>query len=114
MSDENTGEIKFSHNWNNKLNCRCFTSIKMTDKYNLGELYKVYYKDRLIGTAKIRAINKLPISKITEAMAYIEAGMSKAELLKIIGTDIVGVNEQTIILHLTLEMLQRREFLENK
>lgn len=44
MSGTTTRSIKFSYNWNQKLNCKAFTTIRIHNdgKYVVGEIYNVY------------------------------------------------------------------------
>jgi len=42
------GEIKFSQNWNGKLHCKYWTTIRLwnQNKYKAGGLYRIYWKER--------------------------------------------------------------------
>lgn len=57
--DKIMNQIKFSHNWNNKLNCNIFTTIRADtlNKYH-------YYKDKVMEKFEILLNNK----KVSEAM----------------------------------------------
>lgn len=41
-------EIRFSYNWNNKLNCKLFTTLRRfnQEKYQAGEIYHIILKNR--------------------------------------------------------------------
>lgn len=41
-------EIRFSYNWNNKLNCKFFTTLRRfnQEKYQAGEIYHIILKSR--------------------------------------------------------------------
>lgn len=69
--------IIFSQNWNNKLDCDCFSTLRIwsPNKYVEGREFEVVNKEsgeRF--TAKLVAASKVEFYKITPAMAYIDTG----------------------------------------
>jgi uncharacterized protein YqfB (UPF0267 family) len=83
-------KISFSYNWNNKLNCNAFSTIrlKQPSKYVLGEIYEIYLKkeQKPLFNAQIMDIKYFTIDKINEFMAYIDTGYSKEKCQNIIRT----------------------------
>ena len=73
-------ELKFSYNWNNKLNCECFSTIRVWNvvKYQIGQVYTVTLNGKSLGTATLVAGNAFAISKLTEGMARLDTGYDKA------------------------------------
>jgi hypothetical protein len=74
-------EIKFSYNWNNKLKCSCFTTIRVHHpaKYSIGKQYVIKYKEENLGVATIVDIKTFPMSKLNNFMCYIDTGYSPEE-----------------------------------
>jgi len=74
-------KIKFSKNWNNKLNCEFFTTIRKFNKKKY-DFYLKYYdvvfdvilKGKKICEAKLVDIEKIKLSEITPALLYIDTG----------------------------------------
>lgn len=89
MSDERR-TIRFSHNWNNKLSCRCFTTIRLkSDKYQVGELYNISLKSGVVqnhGMARILEIRSIRSHQVNEFMARIDSGLPRNKLLDVLYT----------------------------
>jgi hypothetical protein len=85
-------EIVFTYNWNKKLDCRCFTSIRLSDRYKVGDKYKIVLKpgrklsgDMVIkGIAEILEIKQFYLVQLNTFIAYLDTGYSIAECRKII------------------------------
>lgn len=76
--------LDFSYNWNNKLDCLAFTTIRISAKYKVGDRYDIHLKDERIGIAKIVAVKEILAANITEPMAYMDTGYCKAEVINIL------------------------------
>lgn len=81
--------LKFSTNWNNKLNCKCFTTVRLYDpnrhfqyKDFIVELKKgnIYEK---IGIFKVMDIATGLLSEIPSHICYLDTGYGKVEFIKI-------------------------------
>lgn len=80
-------EIKFSYNWNNKLECLSFTTIRpKSDKYKVGEVYQINLKGQSKGTATIAEIKEFKLEKINEFIARLDTGYSREKCIEIIST----------------------------
>jgi hypothetical protein len=79
-------QIKFSYNWNNKLNNISFTTIrlKQPDKYVLGQVYEIFLNKDFKMNARIIGIINFFLKDLNEYMAQIDTGYSKEEATKII------------------------------
>lgn len=92
-------QIKFSTTWNNKLNCRAFSTIRRaTVKYQVGNQYTVLLRDEQkgsvfaadgkkyidFGVATIVNISVFNLKQLTNGMAYIDTGYSCDEVIKIL------------------------------
>jgi hypothetical protein len=90
--------LKFTSRWNQrkgqiicKLDMQCFTTIRLAQsKYEVGEKYNIVLSNKKgeiaaeFGTAEVVAMNQFYLKNLTEAMARIDTGYSKAETEKII------------------------------
>jgi hypothetical protein len=80
-------KIDFSYNWNNKLNCKCFTTLRLkNEKYKVGNVYEITLKGGTMFFAKIIAIKTLKISHINDFIAAIDTGYSADEMKQLIKT----------------------------
>lgn len=81
-------EITFSYNWNKKLDCRCFTTLRLSDNYKVGQQYKVILKSgkdvTAKGVAQIVEIKRLSLDQINNFIAHIDTGYSVKECIEII------------------------------
>lgn len=78
--------IKFSHNWNNKLDCHAFTTIRLynSTKHVPGKKYTVILKDKQIGTATIKAVTPFLVSALNSYVTYLDTGYSVEECTAIL------------------------------
>lgn len=78
--------INFSYNWNNKLDCKCFTTIRLTNsnKYRVGLEYEIHLKNQRIKNARIVGIKVFTLDMINEFISRIDTGYSKEVTVNII------------------------------
>lgn len=78
--------IKFSYNWNNKINCKCFTTLRIQNnqKYVIGNKYKIYLKEAYIKTVIIVDIKYFYIKNINDYIGYLDTGYSGIETIAIL------------------------------
>lgn len=99
--------IKFSKNWNNKLNNYCFTAIKLhtKDKYdyyhkNKGKMFDVFLKGTRHTQAKLVTLETIKFKDIPKILLAIDTGkfnyFENVEIFKKFGT--YGVDSDMIIL----------------
>lgn len=79
-------EINFSFNWNKKLDCKAFTTIRLSGKYNIGEKIEVRLKKALHCYGEIIDKKNFNIEKITDWIAYLDTGYDRTECIKILQT----------------------------
>ena len=82
-------ELSFTENWNKKLDCNCFSTIRMhnADKYKVGNKLKITLKGQLKpNPATVRYVKTFYLHQLTEGMALLDTGYSLAETQKIIQT----------------------------
>ena len=68
--------INFSTNWNNKLACKFFTTIRLKNenKYVHNKLYTIHLKNQPIKQAEIIQIKNFTLSQLTEVIASLDTG----------------------------------------
>lgn len=98
-----TKYIEFSHNWNNKLSCTAFTTLRLSDRFGVGDRVEVYMNKRKLGTVEIVQKYKTEFGKISDSIAYLDTGYNADECRKILQTmykDIVLTSVQVVYLYL--------------
>jgi len=71
--------VKYSYNWNNKLECKCYTTIRLRNdkKYRVGETYNASLNDKHLHYATLKVIKHFKINQLTEGVAMIDTGYDK-------------------------------------
>lgn len=84
----NHDKLNFSYNWNNKLDCAVFTTLRLHNPkiYYAGALKSVYLKDVYKKDVEIMAVKKMLLGSITEYTAGVDTGYSAQECQKLIKT----------------------------
>lgn len=100
--------LEFEENFNNKLNCTCFTMIRLHHpvKNAIGAVKQIYLK----GNAKIMHAATLTLDRINLPMAKLDTGLMPEEyrrLIKSIYKHRPGINWETQLLdYLVLEYIK--------
>jgi hypothetical protein len=77
--------IKFSYNWNNKLNCKVYTTFRLfNEKYQYNKRYKIYLKEEHIHDAIIEDMKIMKLDQINRFIAGIDTGYSVKEFKNIV------------------------------
>jgi len=77
-------KIKFSYNWNNKLNCNVFTTFRIkNEKYQVRNIYEIYLKEKYLFDAEIVSIKELKLDEVDDYISYLDTGYSVNEFKKI-------------------------------
>jgi hypothetical protein len=72
--------IRFSYNWNKKLDCKAFTTIRLNNqKYKIGEVYEIILEEKnkelqYLGTAMIEHIKTIWKSEMDLFTAFLDTG----------------------------------------
>lgn len=71
-------DLNFNHNWNGKLNCDFFTTIRLWNerKYFVGAKFKMYLKKKYKCDVEVVGVKKAFINQINDWMAWMDAGYS--------------------------------------
>lgn len=69
-------KINFSKNWNNKLACNAFTTLRSYDnkRYLLEKEFEILINGEYLCKAVIVALQSLDISELSDTVAYIDTG----------------------------------------
>lgn len=82
--------IKFSYNWNKKLGCNAYTTIRLKNpaKYKVGEQYEIFLKNGKgwdqLANAKIVEIKEMRFSQINNYIAYLDTGYNVRQCKRVI------------------------------
>ena len=82
-------EIRFSYNWNNKLDCHSFTTLRLSDKYKIGDVYNILLRGKIghyenKGKAKIIDNKSFLLNDINEFIARLDTGYSAEKCKQIL------------------------------
>ena len=74
--------LDFNENWNGKLNCQCFTTIRLHNpiKNCVGAIKQIYLKDRYKGDSKIMHVSRITLDQINLPMAKLDSVLLPDEL----------------------------------
>lgn len=75
--------VKFSHNWNNKLNCKVFTTIRSFSENKLnyyqsaiGKEFSVELNGKHFCRAKLLIVEHMQLDEIPDALKCMDTGLS--------------------------------------
>lgn len=67
-------QLDFSHNWNNKLNCTYFTTLRLSGRFVVGEWVYVFLKGNGLGLHQIADKKELTLPKLNPWICGIDTG----------------------------------------
>jgi hypothetical protein len=80
--------FNFTTKWNNKLECDLFTTLRMTDRYDVGDTGIITLKNQPLFIGEIVMINEIklnsPRNQYLDLIAYLDTGYDWNETVKII------------------------------
>lgn len=86
--------ISFTHNWNQKLYCRSFSTVRVENpiKYRLNQEYRIFLKqtgnkppiDK--GIAVLKHIEYFNLFDVNPAICYLDANLNKDTFIKLVLT----------------------------
>jgi len=101
--------IKFSQNWNNKLDCKFFTTIRKANYHvNLGDLCIISLRDKLYKWAICRHAQQVLCSDMATGLIILDTGLELDPSLSLFKS--VGINWQQpgeCITFLMLEVIEK-------
>lgn len=87
-------QIKFSKNWNNKLNCDYFTTIRLQTRSKkeyywdrVGQEFSIFVLDKEIGKGILKSLECTILREIgNNCLTYLDAGLDRGEFYKLMET----------------------------
>jgi len=78
--------ISFTNNWNNKLNNKAFSTLRLHNpsKYVVGLEYTIELNGRVLGTAILKEKRVLNTAQLNEFICHLDTGYNKTQTLKIL------------------------------
>nr|WP_319266661.1 hypothetical protein [uncultured Draconibacterium sp.] len=81
--------LPFSYNWNNKLNCKSFSTVRIfnPNKYVLLEDYDVVLSGKKgepakkLGVARLQAQHHFLLDKVSPAVAFLDANLNRTDFI---------------------------------
>lgn len=104
--------INFSFDWNKKLNSNYFTTLRLTDRYYVGETVRISLKDDFLFFGIIVRKKQLMINNINPFVAGLDTGYSVDECKNILKKMYPKVSWTTQALTLYLLCRKKAEQLE--
>jgi len=89
-------DLKFSYNWNKKLDCDAFTTIRLYNlhKHYKGQSVRVLLKDQFLFEGIIWEVSTFMLDQMNEFVALIDTGYTLEEAKQIIRRMYPSVNFQ--------------------
>ena len=66
--------LNFSYNWNNKLDNKMFTTIRLSDRFIVGDVVQVYCKGKRLNNAQCVTKKIMLLSELDEFTASLDTG----------------------------------------
>lgn len=108
-------QLEFSYNWNNKLACDCFTTLRISNRFDVGELVDISLNDRHLSLGTVIAKTAIRMGAINEFIARLDTGYSAAECKEVLRKMYPGaLVKDTDILYLYLVEKERKEDREKR
>jgi hypothetical protein len=76
--------LDFSYNWNNKLYCKAFTTLRLSNRFDIADLIEVYSNGYKIGDAIIVDKKSFLLEDINNFISFLDTGYSVEECKKIL------------------------------
>lgn len=77
-------KLKFIKNWNNKLNCDFFTTIRYWDNISVDDVVEVELEGKYIFSAKCLSKKHFHLDALPEMTCYTDFGANKENFIKFI------------------------------
>lgn len=78
-------KLEFSTNWNNKLDCKCFTTIRIYNqsKHFRGNQFEVFLQKKFRNKVLVLGTILTTLEQLSDYVCYLDTGYSKVETLAI-------------------------------
>lgn len=73
--------ITFSYNWNNKLDCNCFTTLRkhVPSRFQSGKLFEVWFHGKPRCQVEVLDVKIITVDSLNSWIAYLDTGYSLKE-----------------------------------
>ena len=102
-------KLEFSTNWNNKLDCKCFTTIRIYNpqKHFYGNKFEVFLQKKYKAKVEVLSVGVIKIKDLTDYICYLDTGYSKQETIEILKKMYPRIDFKNQ--HLTILLLKKIE-----
>jgi hypothetical protein len=76
--------LNFNYNWNGKLNCDCFSTIRLSGRFDVGDEVNISFKNEFLTTAKVVSKVATRLLKLTDYVCYLDTGYCRDATIQII------------------------------
>lgn len=90
-------KLSFSKNWNNKLGCQAFTTIRRSFKSAEKEVLEIILNGEFVCYGRIESIEWISIDEITDRIAFVDTGFDAEKTKKLLSELYKGDLENVFI-----------------
>ena|SRR3990167_6083364 len=76
--------LNFSYNWNKKLDCNFFTTLRLSNRFQVGEIVEVRLKKERRNNSQIVSKKCFYIEQLDEFTAALDTGYNRADTIDIL------------------------------
>ncbi|MFV8335189.1 hypothetical protein ACNQF7_03770 [Flavobacterium sp. RSP29] len=104
-------KLEFSTNWNNKLDCKCFTTIRIYNpqKHFKDNQFEVFLQRKYKGKVVVLGVVKTYLDKLNDYVCYLDTGYNKAETVELLRKMYKAKNIDFSKKQITILLLQKVE-----
>lgn len=79
-------KLEFTTNWNNKLDCNCFSTIRVYNSqlHFKGNQFDIYLQRKNIGQAVVIGVIKAYLAELSDYICFLDTGYNRAETIELI------------------------------
>lgn len=80
----NPDKLEFSYNWNNKLDCTYFTTLRLSSRFKEGDVVEIWHQKLFKGEGRVIKKRGIGLKDISDIMAYLDTAYNAEETRAII------------------------------
>lgn len=88
-------DLNFSYNWNGKLDNDFFTTIRISDYYNVNDEVFLLLKKTAFDTGKVMLKIETKIDKLTDLVSYLDTGYDRNTTIQLLKKMYSGITDWT-------------------
>jgi hypothetical protein len=79
-------KLEFSTNWNNKLDCKCFTTIRLFNpaKHFRGNHFEVFLQRKFKSKALVLGITITNLEQLNDYVCYLDTGYNRIDTINLL------------------------------